>query len=96
MMLFPLYTHVRVPTGVLIYHARYSNRLTEDGKLQVDLTIPVLEEGFDGVVVKTIDRGSIMEMDLRPTGDHTKIENPDTEETYMFLDKMIEGKVTRL
>jgi hypothetical protein len=95
-MLFPLYTHVRVPPGILTYHARYSNRLTEDGKLQVDLTIPVLEDGFDGVIVKTVDRGNFMEIDLRPTGDHTKIENPITGETYMFLDKMIEGKVTRL
>ena len=95
-MLFPLFTHIRVPAGVPIYHARYSDRLTEDGKLQADLEIPILKEGFDGVIVRTIDIGNYREVDLRPIGDHTKIENPITGETYMFLDKMIKGKVTRL
>jgi len=94
-MLFPAYTHVRVPGGVRHWDAVYADRLTHDGKLQVNLELPVLEVGFDGVIVKTIDHGrGHWDVDLRPNGDHTKIENPITGETYMFLDSMIEGKVT--
>lgn len=97
-MLFPLYTRVRVPEGVHQWHAVYADKLV-NGKLSVELTIPVIENGFDGVIVRTKDwsgSGHYREVDLRPNGEHTKIENPDTEETYMFLDVMIVERVTRL
>jgi hypothetical protein len=92
-MIFPPYTKVYVPAGVLTYHAVYADKLTEDGKLSVDLTIPVLDKGFYGIVVRTIDKGGFRVVDLRPNGPHTKIENLETEESYMFLDSMIVGKV---
>jgi len=95
-MIFPLYTHVHVPAGTLSWHAVIADKLTDDGKPHIELTIPVIEEGFDGVIVRTIDDGRFWEVDLRPGGDHTKIENPKTKETFMFLDSMIKDKVTRL
>jgi hypothetical protein len=93
-MLFPLYTHVHVPAGTPIYHAVWADKLNEKNEPVVNLDIKFVDEDFDGVIVK-LDN-SYHWGDIRPTGDHTKIENPATEKTFMFLDSMIKDKITRL
>ena len=96
-MLFPLYTHVHVPAGVHHWHAVWADKLDEKTEEPVvELTLPIIEAGFNGVIVRTNDRGRDWEIDLRPGGDHTKIENPETRETFMFLDSMVQGKIMHL
>lgn len=96
-MIFPLYTHVHVPAGIPAWSAKWADKLDGKGKPVVDVDINIVKESFDGVVVKVSDESeSWFRVELRPTGNHTKIENPETEETFIFLDSTIENKITRL
>jgi len=90
-MIFPLHTHVHVPAGVHHWDAAWDAA----GKC-VEVEFPVIEEEFNGIIVRVIDHGREWEVDLRPGGSHTKIEDIETGKTFMFLDSTIDGKITRL
>ena len=105
-MLFPLYTHVWVPAGTHHYVAEIDAKLVGGkqvgdrwvgGHININVTLPIVEEGFDGIVLKPNYRWDVhsSEREIYPTGDHTKVVNRHTEKRFIFFDSMVQGKIVR-